>query len=62
MEFGQKFRNLRRELGSVSCPKAGTWDRLFYFPSEGMHAVDFSSRKVGSEPAILGTRGQHANP
>jgi hypothetical protein len=66
MEFGQQFRNLRRELGSFSCPKAGTWDRLFYFPSEGRHAVDFSSRKnptvsVGSEPAILGARGQHAN-
>jgi hypothetical protein len=32
-----------------------------------LHAVDFTSRKnptvsVGSEPAILGTRGQHANP
>jgi hypothetical protein len=57
----------RRELGSFTCPKAGTWDRLFYFPSEGSHAVDFSSRKnptapVGSEPAIFGTRGQHTNP
>jgi hypothetical protein len=35
-------------------------------PSESRHAVDFSSRKnltasFGSEPAILGTRGQHAN-
>jgi hypothetical protein len=45
MEFDQQFRNLRRELGSFSFPKAGTWDRLFYFPSEGRHAVDFSSRK-----------------
>jgi hypothetical protein len=32
-----------------------------------LHAVDFSSSKnpttsVRSEPAILGTRGQHANP
>jgi hypothetical protein len=67
MEFGQQFRNLRRELGSFSCPKAGTWDRLFYFPSEGMHAAYFSSRKnptgsVGREPALLGTRGPHANP
>jgi hypothetical protein len=34
MEFGQQFRNFRRELGSFSCPKAGTWERLFYFPSE----------------------------
>jgi hypothetical protein len=67
MEFSQQFHNFRRELGSFSCPKAGTWDRLFYFPSEGRHAVDFYGRKnqtasVGSEPAILGTRGQHANP
>jgi hypothetical protein len=60
MEFGQQFRNLRRELGSFPCPKAGTWDRLFYFSSEGRHAVEFSSGKnptasVGSEPAILST-------
>jgi hypothetical protein len=66
MEFGQQFRNFRRELGSFTCPKAGTWDKLFYFPSEGRHAVDFSNRKnptasVGSEPAILGFRDQHAN-
>jgi hypothetical protein len=37
------------------------------FVSYRTDAVDFSSRKnptasVGSEPAILGTRGQHANP
>jgi hypothetical protein len=66
MEFGQQFRNFQRELGSFTCPKAGTWDRLFYFPSEGRHVVDCSSRKnptasVRSEPAILGTKGQHAN-
>jgi hypothetical protein len=53
MEFGQQFRNLRRELGSFS-----SWDRLFYFPSEGRHAVEFSGRKnptasVGSEPASM---------
>jgi hypothetical protein len=41
MEFGEQFRNFRRELGSFSCPKAGKWDRLFYFPSEGRHAVEF---------------------
>jgi hypothetical protein len=66
MKFGQQFRNFRRDLGSFSCPKAGTWDRLFYFPSEGRHAVDFSNLKnptasVESEPANSGTRGQHAN-
>jgi hypothetical protein len=46
MEFGQQFRNFRRELGSFTCPKAGTWETLFYFPSEGRHAVDFSGRKI----------------
>jgi hypothetical protein len=50
-----------KELGSFTYPKAGTWDRLFYFPSKGRHAVDFSNWKnptalVGSEPVILGTR------
>jgi hypothetical protein len=30
--------------------KSATWDRRLYFPSEGRF-----------EPAILGTRGQHAN-
>jgi hypothetical protein len=58
MEFGQQFRNFQRELGSFTCPKAGTWDRLFYFPSEGKNPT----ASVGSEPAILGTRGLHANP
>jgi hypothetical protein len=47
-----------------------TFVRIVYFVvlvlDEGRHAVDFSSRKnptasVGSELAILGTRGQHAN-
>jgi hypothetical protein len=37
---------------------------IFTSPSEGRHAVNFPSRKnptasVGSEPAILGTRGQN---
>jgi hypothetical protein len=49
-----------RRTGSFTCPKAGTWDRLFYVHSKGRHAVDFSNRKyptasVGSEPAMLGT-------
>jgi hypothetical protein len=62
MEFGQQFRNFQRELVAFTCPKAGTWVRLFYFPSKGWHAVDFSSRKiptasVGSEPANLGNTG-----
>jgi hypothetical protein len=44
--------------------------RVMYFVlvfDEGLRAVDFSIMKnptasVGSEPAILGSRGQHANP
>jgi hypothetical protein len=43
-----------------------TWDRRLYFPSEGRNAKDFFALKnpmasAGFEPAILGTRGQHAN-
>jgi hypothetical protein len=53
-------------LGSFTCRKAGTWDRYFYFPSEGRHAEDFYTRKdpaasAGFEPANSGTRSQHAN-
>jgi hypothetical protein len=33
--------NLLQILGSFTCPKVGTWDRLFNFPSEGRHAKDF---------------------
>jgi hypothetical protein len=48
MEFGQQFRSFGRELGSFTCPKAGTWDTLFYFPSEGRRAVNFSNRRLRS--------------
>jgi hypothetical protein len=34
-------RNLPQALGSFTCPKVGTWGRLFNFPSEGRHAEDF---------------------
>jgi len=34
-------------LGSFTCLKAGTWDILFYFPSEGRHNEDFpDARKI----------------
>jgi hypothetical protein len=33
-------------LGSFTCPKVGTWDRLFDFPSEGRLAEDFFIRKI----------------
>jgi hypothetical protein len=50
MEFGQQFRNFRCELGSFLCPKAATWVRLFYFPSEGRNAVDFSYQSRRKNP------------
>ena len=51
--------------GSFTCCKSTTWDRRLYFPSEGRHAEDFFALKnptasAGFEPAILGTKGQHA--
>jgi hypothetical protein len=39
-------RNEPQLLGSFTCPKVGTWDRLFDFPSEGRHAEDFFIRKI----------------
>ena len=52
-------------LGSFTCRKITTWDRL-YFPSEGRHAEDFFARKnptasAGFEPANFGTKGQNAH-
>jgi hypothetical protein len=56
-------RNELLLLGSFTCPKVGTWDRLFNFPSEGRHAEDFYIRKIQRlRPGLnSGTRGQHAN-
>jgi hypothetical protein len=58
--------NSLKLLGSFTYRKAETWDRYFYFPSEGRHAEDFYSRKnptasAGFEPTNSGTRGQHSN-
>jgi hypothetical protein len=39
-------RNEPQLMGSFTCPKGGTWDRLFDFPSEGRHAEDFYIRKI----------------
>jgi hypothetical protein len=37
----------RIPLGFFTCRKAGTWDMLFYFPSEGRHTEGFSdARKI----------------
>jgi hypothetical protein len=53
-------------LGFFEMPHICDMGQRLYFPSEERHAEDFSTRKnpmasVGSEPAILGPRGQHAN-
>jgi hypothetical protein len=45
-EFCQQPGTLLQLLGSLTCPKVGTWDRLFNFPSEGRHAEDFYTRKI----------------
>ena len=54
-------------LGSFTCRKPGTWDILFYFPSEGRHTDDFpDARKnptasAGFESTNSGSSGQYAN-
>ena len=47
MNFGSKSAINENSLGSFTCRKAGTWDILFYFPSEGRHTEDFpDARKI----------------
>jgi hypothetical protein len=40
LPVGLNFKRI--PLGFFTCRKAGTWDILFYFPSEGRHTEDFS--------------------
>jgi hypothetical protein len=40
-EFCKQPVILPQMRGSFTCPKVGTWGRLFNFPSEGRHAEDF---------------------
>jgi hypothetical protein len=54
-------RNEPQLLGSFTCPKVGTWARLFVFPSEFLHQKN-PKASVGFEPANSGTRGELANP
>jgi hypothetical protein len=49
-QFGMRFRLPRKSQGSFKCRKSATWDRRFYFPSEGRHAMDFFARKIRSNP------------
>ena len=47
MNFASKSVIHEIPLGSFTCRKAGTWDILFYFPSEGRHTEDFPyARKI----------------
>ena len=47
MNFASKSVIHENPLGSFTCRKAGTWDILFYFPSEGRHTEDFpDARKI----------------
>ena len=47
MNFASKSVIHENPLGSFTWRKAGTWDILFYFPSEGKHTEDFpDARKI----------------
>ena len=47
MNFASKSVIHENSLGFFTCRKAGTWDILFYFPSEGRHTEDFpDARKI----------------
>ena len=47
MNFTSKSVIHENSIGSFTCRKAGTWDILFYIPSEGRHTEDFpDARKI----------------
>ena len=47
MNFARKSVIHENPLGSFTCCKAGTWDILCSFPSEGRHTEDFpDARKI----------------
>ena len=47
MNFASKSVIHEIPLGSFTRRKAGTWDILFYFPTEGRHTEDFpGARKI----------------
>ena len=59
MNFASKSVIHENSLGFFTSRKAGTWDILFYFPSEGRHTEDFPDfRKIqrlraGLNPASM---------
>ena len=46
--FASRSVIYKNPLSSFTCRKAGTWDILFYFPSEGRHTEDFSDTRKSS--------------
>ena len=47
MNFASKSVIHENPLYSFTCRKAGTWNILFYFPSEGRHTYNFpDARKI----------------
>jgi hypothetical protein len=40
-KFASGTEFYKNSLGFFTCRKAGTWDMLFYFPTEGRHTEDF---------------------
>ena len=43
MNFSNESVIHENSLGSFTCRKAGTWDILFYLPSEGRHTPEKSN-------------------
>ena len=59
MNFASKSVIHENSLGSFTCRKAGRWDILFYFPSEGRHTEDFpDARKIQRLRQSLGYHKQ----
>jgi hypothetical protein len=54
MEFGQQFRNFSKRAGFFYMPQSWDMGQIILLPLR-------RKASVGSEPAILGTKGQHAN-
>ena len=56
-KFCLQIRIYGNLLGFFTCRKAGTWDRFFYFPSEGRHTEDFpDTRKIQRLRPVLNPR------
>jgi hypothetical protein len=65
MEFGQQFLNVSKRAGFFYMPQSWDMGEIILLPKEGMLSIFPAGKNptasVGSEPAILGTRGQLDN-